>query len=251
MGDAGSRLACQVGLSVSLVVPLGEGHNETREVHWEWLRARWEALRPEWEIIEGRCRADRWCKADAVADAARWATGDVWVICDADLWVESWPTLKEAAELATVHPWVVPCGNVYRLNSHATNELVAHDPDRQVTWPIARSALDLTTRNANPYRLFPGGGIFALTPEAYDRAGGFDPRFVGWGGEDTSLGAALDTLAGPHHRLDASVWHLRHPKSKQADKIGRPTGVNERLTRRYLAATVDREAMQRLIDREV
>lgn len=238
--------------SVSLIVPLGDGHNDTREANWEWLRARWEALRPGWEIIEGRCRADRWCKADAVRDAARWATGDVWVICDADLWVESWPTLKEAAQLATVHPWVVPCGNVYRLNATATTDIVSRDPDRPVEWPTLRSALDLGTRNANPYRLFPGGGIFALTPEAYDRAGGFDPRFIGWGGEDTSLGAALDTLVGPHHRLEASVWHLRHPKSKQADKIGRPSGVNERLNRRYLAANGDREAMQRLIsDREV
>ena len=28
------------------VVPLGDGHNDTRETNWEWLRARWEALRP-------------------------------------------------------------------------------------------------------------------------------------------------------------------------------------------------------------
>ena len=59
-------------------------------------------------------------------------------------------------------------------------------------------------------------------------------------------------LAGPHHRLEASVLHLRHPKSKRADMIGRPTGVNERLNRRYLAVNGDREAMRRLIsDREV
>ena len=146
---------------------------------------------------------------------------------------------------------MVPCGNVYRLNAPATADIVARDPDRPVEWPTARSSLDMGTRNNNPYRLFPGGGIFALTPDTYDMVGGFDPRFIGWGGEDTSLGAALDTMAGPHHRLEASVWHLRHPKSKQADKIGRPTGVNERLNRRYLAANGDREAMQRLIDREV
>ena len=48
-------------------------------------------------------------------------------------------------------------------------------------------------------------------PDAYDQAGGFDPRFVGWGGEDTSLGAALTTLVGPPARLEASVWHLWHP----------------------------------------
>lgn len=234
-------------LTVSLIVPLGEGHNDTREIHWEWLRARWEASRPSWEVVEGRCPANRWCKATAVADAATRASGDVWVICDADLWVESWPDLKAAAALATEHPWVVPCGNVYRLSPATTETIVAQDPDTDVRWPVARDELALG-RNPNPYRLFPGGGIFALTPDAYHRAGGFDPRFVGWGGEDTSLGAALDTLAGPHHRLEASVWHLWH---RPASKIGRPSGPNEDLNRRYLHANGNPAAMQALIDREV
>lgn len=234
-------------MNVSLIVPLGDGHNDTRETHWEWLRARWEALRPDWQIVEGRCPADRWNKAQAVAQAAPHATGDVWVICDADLWVESWPTLKEAAELATTHPWVVPCGNVYRLNHEATRDICELDPDRPVDWPTHRGALDLRGRNTNPYRLFPGGGILAVTPDNYHRAGGFDARFVGWGGEDTSLAAALDTLAGPHHRLESSVWHLWHPKSKQAAKLGRPSGRNEDLNRRYLRANGDTEAMSALI----
>ena len=233
--------------SVSLIVPLGDGHNDTRETNWEWLRARWEALRPQWEIIEGRCRADRWCKAEAVTNAARYATADVWVICDADLWVESWPTLRDAAELARTHGWSVPCGNVYRLNPTATADIVANDPDQPIDWPVQRHNLDTSLRNANPYRLFPGGGIFAVTPDAYDQAGGFDPRFVGWGGEDTSLGAALTTLVGPPARLEASVWHLWHPRSKQAAKLGRPSGANERLNRRYLHAEGDPEAMRQLI----
>lgn len=120
------------GPSVSLIVPLGDGHNDTRELHWEWLRARWEALRPDWEVIEGRCRADRWCKADAVADALRYAGGDVWVICDGDLWVESWPTLKESVLYAAEHGWCVPCGNVYRLHAEATAGIVGLDPDADV-----------------------------------------------------------------------------------------------------------------------
>lgn len=235
-------------MKVSLIVPLGEGHNETRETNWEWLRARWEALRPTWEIVEGRRRADRWCKAEAVARAAEHATGDVWVISDADLWVESWPTLKDAALLAVEHGWCVPCGNVYRLNAITTQAITARDPDdHAIEWPTARSTLA-----RHPYRLFPGGGIFAVTPDAYHAAGGFDPRFVGWGGEDTSLGAALSTLVGEPARLDASVWHLYHPLSKQVAKIGRMSGPNDRLNRRYLAADGDPVAMQQLIsDREV
>lgn len=234
-------------MNVSLIVPLGDGHNDTRETNWEWLRARWEALRPSWEIVEGRCPADRWSKAHAVAQAVSQASGDVWVICDADLWVESWPTLKEAAELALVEPWVVPCGNVYRLNPEATRRITAADPDRPVDWPVYRSDLDLRGRNTNPYRMFPGGGIFALTPDAYRTAGGFDPRFVGWGGEDTSLACALNTLVGRPARLEASVWHLHHPKSKIAAQIGRPSGPNERLNRRYLRAEGDPAAMSALI----
>lgn len=248
MGCAAAGVAVEDGrLTVSLIVPLGDGHNDTRERNWEWLSARWEALRPDWEIVEGRAPADRWCKADAVAAAARKATGDVWVVCDADLWVESWPTLKEAAEVARTHTWCVPCGNVYRLNHEATNAVVATDPDSPVDWPTARSSLDLRLRNNNPYRLFPGGGIFACTPDVYELAGGFDPRFVGWGGEDTSLAAALITLVSPPVRLEASVWHLWHPRSKQAAKIGRPSGGNERLNRRYLHAEGDPEAMRQLI----
>lgn len=239
-------------MNVSLLVPLGTGHNETRDLNWEWLRARWEALRPSWEIVEGFAPADRWCKAQAVADAASRATGDVWVICDADLWVESWPTLKEAAAVAATHTWVVPCGNVYRLAPDATRRIVAEDPDRPVDWPVARSELANGHKRNAFYRLFPGGGIFAITPEAYHRAGGFDPRFVGWGGEDLAFAAALNTLVGPPVRLEASVWHLYHQLSRQAAKIGRPSAPNDRLCRRYLHAEGDPAAVRSIIsDREV
>lgn len=235
-------------MNVSLIVPLGDGHNEQRETHWEWLRARWEALRPSWQIVEGRCRADRWSKATAVADAAKRATGDVWVICDADLWVESWPTLKEAALLAVMHPWVVPCGNVYRLNAVATADVVAVDPDREVHWPTERTQL-ANSRNTAFYRLFPGGGIFAITPDNYERCGGFDPRFVGWGGEDLSYAAAANTLVGEPVRLEASVWHLWH---RPASKLARMSGPNDRLCRQFIRAEGDMAAMRQLIsDREV
>ena len=228
-------------MNVSLIVPLGDGHNDTREAHWEWLRARWEALRPAWEVVEGRCRADRWCKAEAVHNATTNATGDVWVICDADLWVESWPTLRDAALYASEHGWCVPCGNVYRLNATATNDIVAHDPDDQtITWPTNRTAMA-----RNPYRLFPGGGIFAITPDAYRTAGGFDPRFVGWGGEDLAFAAALRTIVGEPARLEASVWHLHH---RPASKVGRMSNTNDRLCRRYLHAEGDTVAMSRLIE---
>lgn len=238
----GEAPAQEARLTVSLLVPLGEGHNEQRETHWEWLRARWEALRPSWEVVEGRCRADRWCKATAVDNAARQANGDVWVICDADLWVESWPTLKEAAELARATAWVVPCGNVYRLDQQTTAGIVAHDPDRPVDWPTRNTVLARV-----PYRLIPAGGIFAVTPDNYRASGGFDPRFIGYGGEDTSLACALNTLVGEPARLDASVWHLAHPLTGVA-KLGRPSGGNDRMARRYLRCEGDPIAMRELID---
>ncbi len=83
------------------------------------------------------------------------------------------------------------------------------------------------------------------TPDAYRTAGGFDPRFVGWGGEDLAFAAALRTIVGEPTRLEASVWHLHH---RLASKIGRMSNTNDRLCRRYLHAEGDTVAMSRLIE---
>lgn len=85
-------------------------------------------------------------------------------------------------------------------------------------------------------------GIVAVSRSLLNEVGGFDERFVGWGGEDRAFQFACDTLAGPGERIDAMSYHLWHPS---APEKGRGTLVRKRniaLAVRYKEAAGRRRA---------
>lgn len=59
------------------------------------------------------------------------------------------------------------------------------------------------------------GGLNILTPETYERSGGFDPRFADWGFEDAAFDAQVQTLAGPCKWLEGPSYHLYHPSARR------------------------------------
>jgi hypothetical protein len=64
-----------------------------------------------------------------------------------------------------------------------------------------------------------GGGSIAITREAYERIGGFDESFVGWGGEDNEFwerGQALKVWPFAHLPL-VHLWHAAQPGKHQED----------------------------------
>ncbi|MDF1728725.1 MAG: glycosyltransferase, partial [Sulfitobacter sp.] len=66
-------------------------------------------------------------------------------------------------------------------------------------------------RLCNDYRCF-WSLSFAMTRECWDRSGGFDPRYTGYGGEDTDFGRTLDALDIPiWWTKGARVYHQYHP----------------------------------------
>ena len=53
---------------------------------------------------------------------------------------------------------------------------------------------------------------FAMSAEAFQAAGGFDERFVGYGGEDTDFGRSVAAAGIPIHWLrGAKAYHQYHP----------------------------------------
>ena len=229
-------------MSVAVVVPRTPGSCEHRDTNWGWLKARWGALHPTWEIVEGNADPEAWCKADAVAEALDHTTADTLVICDADLACHP-AALNRAVQAVDIGtPWAVPYNSVRRLTAKASAAVLAQPPDN-ATLPSDRASLA-----RQPYGSMPGGGVIVLRRDTYLAAGGF-PRFVGWGGEDVSFGLALRTLAGPHTRIRADLYHLWHPPQPDRRPGGRSD--NDRLTRRYLAAKDNPAAMRELVDQEV
>jgi hypothetical protein len=214
-------------VKVSVLVPFADQGCEYRTRAWAYVRNHYATNHAGWHLVVGNC-AGPWSKGAAISDALTRTDGDVLVLADADSWCD--PDALRLA-VATDAPWVVPHGKVYRLNQRGTAKLYSGLLQRGHT---AR----------RPYIGPAGGGLVVLSRTAYETVGGFDPRFSGWGGEDISLGWALDTLVGPYTRIGTQLHHLWHPHPAPSHR-GSPE--TEALAARYKAARGDRTAMATLV----
>lgn len=186
--------------TVSVILPWRDGCDHRAKAR-EWILDRYHQHHPDWQIVEGSCDDDApWSKGAAVDEALAAATGDVLVIADADCWVDP-EILAHAAGIASDrNRWVVPHSRVHRLDERSTEQIYDGAPLRRRSF-----RLDKPT-----YEGFAGGGLVALHRSSYETVH-MDRRFAGWGGEDQCFGWALDTLVGPHTRLNGDLWHLYHP----------------------------------------
>jgi hypothetical protein len=51
-----------------------------------------------------------------------------------------------------------------------------------------------------------------FTRDTWERVGGFDEDFVGWGAEDDAFLCKCRRIVGPPLRLDGTIYHMFHPK---------------------------------------
>lgn len=219
-------------MSVAVVVPWRPGCPD-RERAWAWVRTRYEAEFPDWELIEALDDSDGpWVKARAVRSGLLACGADVVVIADADCWTDGNAEAVQAVEQGA--GWAMPHQNVVRLTQDATTALLAG---------AAPGALEFEQR---PYRGMIAGGIVILRRDlAFEVP--MDPRFIGWGSEDTAWGNALWTLAGRPFRTDEPLYHLWHPPQP---RMSRRYGSLEsrKLERRYREAGDRPRLMRQLLD---
>lgn len=219
-------------MTVSVLIPFAS-EDPWRVDARDYVAAWYEAL--GYDVIIGGC-PDPWRKAVAVAHAARNSTADVFVVADADCLCAS--TVGVAPAIAAVETgaaWAVPHLMVHRLDQPAT-EAVYNGTDPAAT----------TSRTQRPYKGFAGGGLVAVSRDVWEQIP-LDPRFVGWGGEDSSWAMALTTLAGPPVRYDADLFHLWHPPpERMSRRWGSPS--SRTLELRYKrAARSSRRAMADIV----
>ncbi len=228
----------KVDSGVSVIVPFRPDGAE-RDLAFDWVKRRYEALHPDWEFLIGTCPdAHRWKKGVAIAEALLRAKGATLVIADADVFIEP-QALSEAVDLVQRREaeWVVPHRLVKRLNSPSTDLVLDSDPSNGTEGPRK-------LRRA-PYEGYAGGGVVVITRSDYEASGGIPIAFAGWGAEDECLAIILDTLLGPHTRLDYDLWHLYH------SPVRRMAGVsykqNRAILQLYAERVADPDAMWELI----
>lgn len=222
---------------ISILVPYAPSTPD-RDRLWDWAEKRW-SLIPDAEILIGV--PDRTGKPgdfnhpQAINRAAERASGDVFVIADADT-VCNPDWLVAAVEKAREGDWVL-ASHYVQLNERTTRDLLTQPADVHI---------EVKKKDTNWIGGSSWSGVVVVPRDAFELLDGSDERHLGWGFDDICFGLALDTLWKPHVRLDGFVYHLWHPQSL-GDTFGQTNTAQQRvLTEAYKKAIGDPEAMRRV-----
>ncbi len=225
---------------VSVLVPFAPAGAE-RDAAWAWNRRRMERMFPTLELCVGA--PDRvghpgeFSRSLALNRAAELATGHVFAVCDADTTYPSAADFSYATGCALNGEWTLP-ERYIRLGPRCSSAWMAsgfHAPP-PTNWE----------RDVEQEYPFANSGVVVLPREAFERVGGFDQRFKGWGGEDDAMRAALEALWSPPTRYGIAL-HLWHPRPLEHTTGARYNAESRVLADRYGAVAGDPEAMLELI----
>lgn len=220
--------------SVAVVVGHSRNDDAHRLANLAWVVARYQAH--DYPVAVGAAASTPWVKAHAFNPTAATVDADVLVIADADCIVTR-GALAATVTAAARDGYAVPAKAVHRLTPEATSAVLGRMPGDDIAERLPCEG---------KHQLLAGGGIVAIARDLWHEVRGFDPRFVGWGGEDFALGCALYGLTGHYPRRQHGVlWHLWHPPQGRNQRL---TPDNERLSNRYRSVKFDRAAMRALIN---
>jgi len=259
------------GRGISILVPFRcDDKNNQRWKNWEWLKKYWEYHLPEAEIIVGNDyfgsnMGISFSKACAVNNAASRATGDIFVIVDADGFIPISTILKCAEEIRKAEKkkkklWYIPYRHFYRLSHEASQVLLNSSPKNPYVFPEVLEAKQLQVTTGHQMGHWFGALIQIVSRKAFEEVGGWDSRFRGWGSEDIAAVMAFDTLYWPHKTINARVLHVWHPMlssegtgdwldCKKRVWVGQnDNGSNDALSGRYYGARYNLKKMRKLVD---
>lgn len=230
----------------TVVLVARRSDNGIRDAIWNHLRPIWEAL--GYEVHEGHHNTGPFNRSRAQNRAARNADQhgpwDIAIILDADIWID-----PERL------PWMIN-------QAHTTGRLTFGHTAWWGTTPATRQAILDGRLHLEDYRHWPDDAwqirnplsnscAMAVTRDLWDRIGGWDERFIGWGAEDWAWHVSCEELAGPAIRHPDPVIHLHHPISDEARAAHKGErhplhDANVRLGKRYLAARGQPRLLARL-----
>ena len=223
--------------NISVIIPF-QTDRGPRERIYHWVRKFYAQTMPEAELVLGFLDDKEINKSKAVNQAVKQATKDILVLADADVVYD--PNLIAKAILH-VHQaaMVVPFTEIRDMNQPGTERLLAAEP----VWPVEVKQEE-NMKSPLMYEGF-AGKLIVMHRKHFEAVGGFDERFIGWGGEDDAFSLSVRTICGELVNLEGAIYHMWHPPSTYRTN---PHGkANRELLQRYDQANGNQEAMLKLI----
>ncbi len=223
-------------MKVVVLVPR-RADNGWRDELWRFTKQRWERDFPDWPIVEGHHNEGLFNRSAAINEASRLAGDwDVALIIDSDT-ISDRDAVRTGADVALSTGCMVTCHDLrIMLTDRGTKRILkgynrswrGHGFVERIWYESCSSAV-------------------AVSRQLFDRVGGFDERFVGWGREDSAFRMACETFSGkPMLRVASAAFHLWHEVSPSTAH-GHPDRVpNEQRFNAYEQAVGDITQMSKL-----
>ena len=208
-----------------VIVPYRPDHGH-RDNLWKFVRDNY-WRHQDHELIVGEHLTGNFNRSQAINDAAQHTTWDYAVIADADTWVpenqlyQALLTARRSKRLTAAFDAVV------ELSPHCTDDLLAQRT------PITGS---FTAGMVRTRDLETQSSMLVICRDLWDRIGGYDEAFNGWGGEDNAFWLAATLAAGEPHRITGNAYHLWHPPAA-GKHTGRQYRTNLRRWQQYQTCT--------------
>lgn len=228
-------------LDVVVIVPMRAGIPD-RDRLWTFCRKWWEHDHPDWRIVEGVHEFGPFNRSAAINRGAREADAwDVAVIIDADVLADPHATAS-AVELAhATNRMVLGYNERIHLTNNGTEKVLG---GFKGSWEQPGMIAKRFTDSCS--------SLVVVSRELFDRVGGFDEQFVGWGWEDVAFRIACETLGdGPMTKISSKLWHLHHRVSHENNPREHTYQANRRRADLYKAAHFRPETMRALLDDDV
>lgn len=242
---------------ISILIPFSS-KDKIRKRNFKWLLKYWKYELPDAEVIIGHSKSKIFRKGEALNDAARKARGDIFIILDADGYLDG-SVIENCANKILEEIkygnrlWYIPYFSLFRLTKETTELIIKSNPSNPVRINDPLPSQIENGGNVSRYGRRYGAMIMIFPREAYDILGCFDERFEGWGGEDISLLRALDTLYSKHKNTKNNILHLWHPFIGENYKTRKwhgqkNSGLNGKLAMKYSKANRNPSEMRKLVD---
>lgn len=218
------------------------GDDGQRDRCFGWVLAWWKSHFPDVHVCMGRNFDKPFHRGRARNDAFESAVADLIIVADADT-VPNSDAIRAALLMVDIQeaPWVLPYGEerYYNLSENETDRILKSDPTADLLEPSDPEQWE--------HKITSWAGCLVMHRTAWNELGGYDERFEGWGYEDNAFRLALDTLAGPHKRIDSYVSHLWHPIAPGTTFDSPTIGQNRTLFRAYERALGNETKMRKVL----
>jgi predicted glycosyltransferase involved in capsule biosynthesis len=188
-------------MKISALMPYKSDNGE-RDVLFEFVKKRYEELMPHVELCIGIDNSEYFNRSKAINNAAKIATGDIFMTVDSDV-IFNPNLIDNIINNIDNYPWIIPFTNGFRLNKGATVRILEEDPTADICSGIISSDVESNC-------VIEGAFLNVMKRECFEKVGGMDERFRGWGCEDEALVRSLDIIYGVHGKLNDNVFHLWH-----------------------------------------